>query len=125
MNTLSRRVIGAAIEVHRTLGPGYHEALYEAAMAVELRLQGIPFSSQVSVEVGYKGHAVGAGRIDMLVDNALVLELKAIEQLLPLHEAQLLSYLKTTGHRLGLLINFNTVHLRKGVRRVVNGLRED
>lgn len=77
------------------------------------------------MEVGYKGHAVGAGRIDMLVDNALVLELKAIEQLLPLHEAQLLSYLKTTGHRLGLLINFNTVHLRKGVRRVVNGLRED
>ncbi len=93
-------------------------------MAVELRLQGIPFSGQVSIEVGYKGHAVGEGRIDLLVDNALVLELKAIELLLPLHEAQLLSYLKTTGHQLGLLINFNTVRLRKGVRRIVNGLPE-
>ena len=123
-NELSGSVIGAAIEVHRVLGPGFLESAYEQAMCIELRERGIPFRSQVAVELGYKGHAVGQSRLDLLVAGKLVVELKAVERLTPLHEQQLLSYLKSTGHSLGLLINFNVSALRQGVRRVVNGLSE-
>ncbi|MFN8615742.1 MAG: GxxExxY protein [Dehalococcoidia bacterium] len=123
-NELSGSVIGAAIEVHRVLGPGFLESAYEQAMCIELRERGIPFQSQVAVELGYKGHAVGQSRLDLLVAGKLVVELKAVERLTPLHEQQLLSYLKSTGHSLGLLINFNVSALRQGVRRVVNGLSE-
>ncbi len=124
LDDLSGRVIGAAIEVHRVLGPGFLESAYELALCVELAERRVPFQRQVGVELGYKGHAVGEGRIDLLVDRSLVVELKAIEKLTPLHEQQLLSYLKATGHHLGLLINFNVVSLRHGVRRVVNNLPE-
>ncbi len=123
-NELSGSVIGAAIEVHRVLGPGFLESAYEQAMCIELRERGIPFQSQVAVELGYKGHTVGQSRLDLLVAGKLVVELKAVERLTPLHEQQLLSYLKSTGHSLGLLINLNVSALRQGVRRVVNGLSE-
>jgi GxxExxY protein len=121
-NELSGRVIGAAIAVHRELGPGFLESVYESALCIELDHLGLPYSRQVVVELGYRGQPVGEGRIDLLVGGSLVVELKAVETLLPLHEAQLLSYLKATGHPVGLLINFNVVALRRGVRRMVNGL---
>ncbi len=118
---LTGRVIGAAISVHRELGPGFLESVYESALCVELECLAIPYTRQVVVELGYRGRPVGEGRIDLLVDGFLVVELKAVETILPIHEAQVLSYLKATGHPVGLLINFNVVALRRGVRRVVNG----
>lgn len=124
ISDLSGRLIGAAIEVHRTLGPGFLESVYESALAIELEHRRIPFARQVPVELGYRGRPVGEGRIDLIVDRQIVVELKAVEKLLPLHEQQLLSYLKVTGHSLGLLINFNVEVLNRGVRRVVHGLKE-
>lgn len=119
VDELARRVIGAAIEVHRTLGPGYLESVYEEALGVELRLRGIPFARQHPVRVAYKDHTVGEGRLDFLVGQALVVEVKAVESLSQVHKAQVLSYLKATGRHLGLLINFNVSLLRDGVQRVV------
>ena len=119
LNALSQRVIGAAIEVHRILGPGYLESVYEEALAIELELQGVACDRQASVSIKYKGRPVGEGRLDLLIDSCLVVELKTVENLLPIHQAQLLSYLKATRKQLGLLINFNTRVLREGVKRVV------
>jgi GxxExxY protein len=122
-NALSNRVIGAAIEVHRILGPGLLESVYELALERELQLTGLKVRRQQAVPLKYKATALGDGfRIDILVDDLLLLEIKAVEQLLPLHEAQLLTYLRLTGKRLGLLINFNTRTLKDGIKRVVNGL---
>jgi GxxExxY protein len=118
LNRLSHEIIGAAIEVHRSLGPGYLESVYEEALCVELELRRIPFVRQLDIAVAYKGHAVGAGRIDILVDHAVIVELKAVEALAPIHQAQILSYLKSTGYQLGLLINFNVTILRDGVTRI-------
>lgn len=101
------------------LGPGYLEAVYEEALAVEMGLRGIPFVRQHLVRVAYKGHAVGEGRVDFLVDQVLVVEVKAVESLSQVHKAQVLSYLKATGGHLGLLINFNVALLRDGVQRVI------
>ena len=112
-------VIGAALEVHRVLGPGFLESVYEEAMAVELGLRGIRFVRQKPLDLLYKGRPVGEGRLDFLIDEALILELKAAEKLLPIHHAQVLSYLKSTGCQLGLLINFNERLLRDGIRRVI------
>lgn len=119
LDQLTHEVIGAAIEVHRTLGPGYLESVYEEALAIELALRGIPFTRQVVIAVDYKGHSVGESRLDLLVGGQLVTELKAVEALAPIHSAQVISYLKTTGHLLGLLINFNVCCLKDGVKRVV------
>lgn len=119
LNELSRQVIGAAIEVHRVLGPGYLESVYEEALAVELTLQGLACDRQMPMGIEYKGRVVGEGRLDLLVDGNLVVELKTVEQLLPIHQAQLLSYLKAARKELGLLINFNARVLRDGVKRVV------
>ena len=119
LNALSHVVIGAAIEVHRTLGPGFLESVYEQALCVELELRHIPFDNQVEIGVGYKGRIIGEGRLDILVANALIVELKAVDALAPIHEAQLLSYLKATGHRLGLLMNFNVPILRNSIRRII------
>ena len=119
LNRLSHGVIGAAIEVHRVLGPGFLESVYEEALCWELRNRGVPFERQVSVAVDYKGYPVGGGRLDLLVGDAIVVEIKAVEVLLPIHQAQVLSYLKTTGHRLGLLINFNVPVLKDGLKRVI------
>ena len=116
---LAHRVIGAAIEVHRHLGPGYLESVYEEALALELGLRGIAFERQKPIGVAYKGHAVGESRLDLLVGGCLVVELKAVEALAPIHQAQVISYLKATGLKLGLLINFNVPVLKSGIRRVI------
>ena len=112
-------VIGAAIEVHRVLGPGFLESVYEEALCVELQLRGIPFKRQPVVAVNYKGRLVGEGRLDLLVSNTLIVELKAVENLAPIHEAQVLSYLKMTSHTLALLINFKVRVLKDGIRRII------
>ena len=115
----ARELIGAAIEVHRCLGPGFLESIYENALCVELRLRGISFDRQKPAIVEYKGEFVGEGRLDLLVDEVLVVEIKAVKKLIGIHTAQVLSYLKATGLTLGLLINFNSELMRDGIRRVV------
>jgi GxxExxY protein len=120
VNRLAHEVIGAAIEVHQSLGPGFLESAYELALSVELGLRAIPFARQVLVDLAYKGEAIGQARLDVLVGGRLVLELKATDSVLPLHLAQLRSYLRATGCELGLLINFNVPRLREGgIRRVL------
>jgi GxxExxY protein len=119
LDRLAYSVIGAALEVHRVLGPGFLESVYEQALQIELGLRGIPFTPQQIIAVGYKGSQIGEGRMDLLVGNSLVLELKAVEALLPVHSMQLHSYLKATGHKLGLLINFNEPLLRDDIKRVI------
>jgi GxxExxY protein len=119
---LSGEVIGAAIEVHRLFGPGLLESAYELALERELVLRGLRVGRQIAVPLEYKGLALGDGfRIDLIVEEQLIVEVKAVERLQLLHEAQLLTYLRLTGLRLGLLINFNEKSLKEGVRRVVNG----
>lgn len=119
LNRLSEQVIGAAIEVHRVLGPGLLESVYEEALRVELTLRGVPFTRQTAVDLVYKGQQVGKGRLDFLVGGELVIELKAVDALHDVHKAQVISYLKTTGRTLGLLINFNVSALRNGIKRMV------
>ncbi len=120
-NTTSYKVIGCAMEVHRTLGPGLLESVYERALVHELGLQGIPVQSQLDVQVNYKGTNIGEGlRLDLLVNDELIVELKSVEELKPIHYKQLLTYLKLMNKRVGLLINFNTDDLTKGIKRVVN-----
>jgi GxxExxY protein len=119
VDQLAQRAIGAALEVHRTLGPGYVESMYEEALCIELRRRDIPFARQPLVGVSYKGHPTGELRLDLLVGGQLIIELKAVESLLPVHSAQLISYLKATGHQLGLLINFNVPFLREGIKRLI------
>ncbi|MBI4537815.1 MAG: GxxExxY protein [candidate division NC10 bacterium] len=119
LDRLAREVIAAAIEVHRELGPGFLESVYGQALAVELKLRGIPFEEQKPFSLTYKDHKIGEGRLDFLVDGRLVVEQKAVEALAPIHEAQMISYLKATGHRLGLLINFNVSVLKSGLQRIV------
>jgi GxxExxY protein len=121
-NRLSHTVIGAAIEVHRFLGPGFLEAIYEEALCMELEERGIPFARQVTVSVSYKGRVIGEGRLDLLVGKLLIVELKPVEALAPMHSAQLISYLKATGYELGLLINFNIPILRDGIKRIEHTL---
>ena len=122
-NDLTRRVIGCAIEVHRTLGPGLLEAVYEACVCYELDQAGITFARQHHLPVVYKGNPVNCDlKIDILVEQSLILEIKSVPQVLPVHEAQLLTYLKLSGRRLGLLINFNVVLLKDGVKRLANSL---
>jgi GxxExxY protein len=119
IDKLAQAVIGAAIEVHRVLGPGYLEGVYEEALTIELKLRGIPFERQKGLSVDYKGHAVGEGRMDLMVDGCLVVELKAVEVLAPIHSAQVISYLKALSLPLGLLINFNVSMLKNGIKRIV------
>ena len=119
VDRLAREVIGAAIEVHRHLGPGFLESVYEEALVIELTLRGIPFERQRPVPVSYKERNVGEGRVDLLVVQELLVELKAVEALAPIHKAQVISYLKAMGIHLGLLINFNVPVLRAGIQRVV------
>ena len=122
-NALSHDVIGAAIEVHRVLGPGLLEFIYEDALVIELESRGLNIVRQAEVEVSYKGRQLGNKlRLDILVNDTLIVEVKAIERILPVHEAQLLSYLRLSERKLGLLINFNATVLRNSIRRVVNNL---
>ena len=119
LDGLAHEVIGAAIEVHRQLGPGLLESAYEEALCIELTLRGIPFVRQPIVTVSYKGRPVGESRLDLLVGGCLIVELKAVEALAPIHSAQVISYLRITGHRLGLVINFNVSMLKDGIKRIV------
>jgi GxxExxY protein len=119
MNRLTGEVIGAAIEVHRVLGPGFLEEVYQEALIIEFLWRGIPHEFEKFVTVNYKGHEVGKGRLDFLVANCLVVELKAVQNLAPIHEAQVLSYLKMTNYPLGLLINFNVPLLKDGIKRII------
>ena len=119
VNEAAQRLLAAAVEVHRHLGPGYVESVYENALVIELGLRGIPFERQAGFLVDYKGHDVGEGRIDLLVERCLIVELKAVERFTDVHVAQAIAYLKATGHTLALLVNFNVPVLFRGVRRVV------
>ena len=119
LDAIANRVIGSALEVHRFLGPGFLEGVYEEAVAAELNLRGIEFERQKSIVVFYKDRPVGEHRVDLLVGNALIVELKAVEKFLPIHKAQLISYLKAAGLPLGLLINFNEKWLKNGIQRTV------
>jgi GxxExxY protein len=120
-NELSHRIIGAAIEVHRTLGPGLLESAYEECLSHEFSRLGIPFKRQVHLPLTYKGISLDCGyRLDMVVDERVILELKAVEHILPIHEVQLLTYLRISGLWLGLLLNFHMHPLQRGIRRIVN-----
>ncbi len=119
LDYFAHNVIGAAIEVHRLLGPGFLESVYEEALSIEMNMRKIPFARQVLVGVNYKNNIVGKGKLDFVIGGQLIVELKAVEILAPIHSAQLLSYLKTTGFHLGLLINFNTAILRNGLKRII------
>ncbi len=118
LNRLTNAIIGAAIEVHRHLGPGHLESVYEEALAIEFEQRGIVAARQVPVEIHYKGRHVGAGRLDFLVEGCVVLDTKAVDSLAPIHIAQVISYLRITKHKLALLINFNVKVLKDGIKRV-------
>ena len=121
INKLTGQVIGAAIEVHKILGPGLLESAYEECLCRELFLRKMSFERQVPLPIDYKGVKLDCGyRLDILVPDQLIVELKACEVLLPIHEAQLLTYLKLTGIKIGLLINFNVPVLKDGIKRLAN-----
>jgi len=117
---LTQEVLGAAIEVHRILGPGLLESAYEHALCHELEVRNIAFQSQIDLDIKYKGVALGSGfRMDLLVRDTVIVEIKSVEHLLPVHTAQLLTYLRLSGYGIGLLINFNVPVLRNGIIRRV------
>jgi GxxExxY protein len=119
-NELTRRVIGCAIEVHRTLGPGLLESVYEACLCHELTRAGIQYLRQHRVPVIYKGEAVDCDLVvDLLVEHSLIIEIKSVQQIIPVHEAQSLTYFWVSGLKMGLLLNFNEVTLKQGIRRRV------
>jgi GxxExxY protein len=121
LNEISEKIIGAAIQVHRTLGPGLLESTYEACLKYELEKRGLKIQSQVGLPVIYDGMKIDLGyRLDILVEDAVIIELKAVTAITPLQEAQLLSYLKLSGKHLGLLINFNVTRLSDGITRRID-----
>jgi GxxExxY protein len=119
LDELARITFDAAMAVHRALGPGFLESVYEEALCVELYRRSVPFERQVLFTVQYEGCAVGEGRFDVLIDGSLIVELKAVERLASIHVAQVVSYLRASNRHLGLLINFNVELLRDGIRRVI------
>jgi len=121
LNEISSRILAAGFKVHTAIGPGVLESVYQTCLHHELRKAGLRVEAQVSVPVQYDGLQLESGyRIDLLVEDLVVLELKCVEALLPIHKAQLLTYLKLTNKPLGLLLNFNVVHLREGIKRILN-----
>jgi GxxExxY protein len=119
-NEVSGQVIDAAMKVHSAVGPGLLESAYHACLVYELRKRQLQVESQLELPLKYDGRNLEIGyRIDLLVEQRVIVELKSVEKLLPIHEAQLLSYLRLSGRRLGLLINFNVVHLKDGIKRLV------
>lgn len=116
---LARLVIGTAIEVHRILGPGYLESVYEKAMRIEFEARRVFYENQLKIQVAYKNQIIGQGKLDFLAGKILPVEIKAVSALLPIHQAQLISYLKMTGLQLGSLINFNVALLKNGIKRVI------
>lgn len=117
---LTHRIIGAAMSVHSDLGPGLLESVYQNALCVELQEQGMSFRAEQPLDVIYRGRHVGHLYADIIVEGRVILELKSVEELAPIHTAQLITYLKATGLRTGLLINFNVRHLRDGIKRLAN-----
>jgi GxxExxY protein len=121
MNQLSSKIIGAAIEVHKTLGPGLLESAYEECLCHELGIQGLLFEKQKPLSIDYKGKKLDCGyRLDIIVEKAVIIELKSCEKIEPIHKAQLLTYLKLSGINLGLILNFNVSLMRDGIVRIVN-----
>lgn len=118
LNALTDKIIGCAIEVHKALGPGLLESIYEKALCYELELKGIKYVQQAPVSIQYKGQSLGDLRIDLIIEKSVVIELKAVDRMDSVFQAQLLSYLKLTGKRLGLLINFNVPVLKAGIQRI-------
>ena len=117
---LSNRVIGCAMDVHRVLGPGLLESTYEQCLAHELHLAGVLFRIQVPIPVEYKGIKLDCGyRVDLMIDDRMIVELKSVEKILPIHQAQLLTYMKLSGISIGLLMNFNVIRLKDGIKRMV------
>jgi GxxExxY protein len=125
INKITEKIIGAAINVHRVLGPGLLESAYEACLAFEVVECGLKVEQQKPLPVIYKSVRLDCGyRLDLIVEDLVIVEIKSVDQLLPIHEAQLLSYLKLSGCNVGLLINFNVKLLKAGIRRMVNELPE-
>jgi GxxExxY protein len=122
LNRLTRVVIGAAIEVHKELGPGLPEEIYHRAMELELGLRGVPFETEKAVDIFYKGKFVGRGKIDLFIGGLLVVELKAVDALAPTHRLQVRTYLRMINQPLGLILNFNVPVLKDGIRRVINSM---
>ena len=121
LNDVNRNIINAALKVHSALGPGLLESAYEACLKHELLSKNLTVQTQVELPVYYDGVTIDVGyRLDMLVNNSLIVELKSVDKLLPIHDAQLLSYLKLGNKKLGLLINFNVPRLKYGIKRIVN-----
>jgi GxxExxY protein len=118
LNRITNAIIGAAIAVHKELGPGYDEQTYENSLAIEFGVRGIKFERQYVVTIFYRGQQVGERRLDFLVEGLVIVELKAVEQLIGLFTTQVISYLKASGKKLALLINFNVRKLTEGVRRI-------
>ncbi|HWZ42748.1 MAG TPA: GxxExxY protein [Candidatus Saccharimonadales bacterium] len=122
-NEISRFILDAAFRVHTALGPGLLESAYEACLAYELREVGLKVLVQIPLPLIYKSVKLDVGyRLDLLVDDLVIVEIKAVDALIPVHQAQLLSHLKLSGKKLGLLINFHVLHLKQGIKRVANGL---
>ena len=125
LNAVTHSIIAAAIEVHRHLGPGLLESAYQECVCLELSRMGVSFRREVALPLAYKGLKLDCSyRIDLLVEDSVIVELKAIEQLLPIHSSQLLTYLRAAQKPVGLLINFNVLVLKDGINRVVNGFQE-
>jgi GxxExxY protein len=120
VNLLTHEIIGSAIEVHRSIGPGFLEAVYEEALCYELKLRKIHFARQYPITLKYKDIDVGDSRLDLFVENLVIVELKSVDALAPIHLAQVISYLKATHTNLGLLINFNVPTLKQGIKRVIS-----
>jgi len=119
LNKVTEKIIGCAIEVHKTLGPGLLESIYENALCIELSGANLNFEQQKVLPLKYKGHSIGEFRIDLVVENAVVVEIKSVERHDPVFEAQVLSYMKLGDYKLGLLINFNSRLLKDGVKRFI------
>ncbi len=122
LNHLTDRIIDACFTVQRTMGPGLSEAIYQACLMKELDLQNINYASQVHIPIEYKGHLLKNHLVlDLLVENEVIVEVKSVSELIPIHEAQLLTYLKVTGRKVGYLVNFNVTMMKNGIRRMRNG----
>ena len=119
INRLTERIIGCAIEVHRVLGPGLLEPIYESAMCIEFDELGLGYIRQTCIPAYYKGRFLGNHRVDLIVDDLVIVEIKSVERMNPVFEAQLLTYLRLTGRRLGLLVNFNSRLVKDGIKRMI------
>ena len=119
INQVTKQIIACALEVHKNLGPGFLESVYEESLCIELDLSGIPYRRQLEIDVEYKGHLIKGQRLDLLVDDLVVVENKAVGEVLPIHKMIVMSYLKATQKRIGLLINYHEKLLKDGIHRIL------